>query len=90
LPDFENPGDVGPGTTFTFPFVTIEDVIVFDRHHIGVLNNKQFSVQHRRHVGSDKPDDNEFIVIRVDMPLAIPEHRKDHDDERWDDDEDDR
>lgn len=36
-----------PGTTFAFVFVTIEDVFVFDRHHIGVLNDKQFPVHHR-------------------------------------------
>jgi glycerophosphoryl diester phosphodiesterase len=61
-------GDVGLGTTFAFPFTTIEDVIVFDRHHIGVFNDNNFPFSIGRHVGSGKPDDNEFIVIRLDKP----------------------
>jgi hypothetical protein len=36
------------------------------------------------------PRGSELIVIRLDKPPAIPEHGKDHDDERWDGDEDDR
>ena len=54
------PIDVGRGTTFAFPFTTIEDVIVFDRYHIGVLNDNNFPFSIGRHVGSGKPDDNEF------------------------------
>lgn len=90
LANIENPGDFGLGTTFTFPFAVIEDVIVFDRHHIGVLNDNNFPFSIGHHVGSGKPDDNELIVIRLDKPPVIPEHGKEHDGERWDDDEDDR
>lgn len=61
-------------------------MIVFDRHYIGVLNDNNFPFSIGRHVGSGKPDDNELIVIRLDKPPAIPEHGKDYDDERWDDD----
>lgn len=64
------PGDVGIGEAFAFPFVTIEDVVVFDRKHIGVLNDNNFPFSVGRHVGSGKPDDNEFIVIELDRPLG--------------------
>jgi glycerophosphoryl diester phosphodiesterase len=84
------PDDVGLGTTFAFPFTTIEEVIVFDRHRIGVLNANNFPLSIGHHVGLGKLDDNEFIVVRLDKPLAISEHVKDHDDERWDDEGDDR
>jgi hypothetical protein len=47
-----------------------------------------FSIGH--HVGSGKSDANEFIIVRLDKTLAISEHVKDHDDEWWDDDGDDR
>ena len=64
------PGDVGLGKTFAFPFVTIEDVVVFDRKHIGVLNDNNFPFSVGRHVGSKQPDDNEFIIIRLGRSLG--------------------
>ena len=64
------PGDVGTGTNFAFPFQTIEDVLFFDSKHIGVLNDNNFPFSVGRHIGSGKPDDNEFIVIELDTPLA--------------------
>jgi len=63
------PGDVGLGEIFAFPFVTIEDVLVLDPWHIGVLNDNNFPFSVGRHVGSGRPDDNEFIIIRLDRPL---------------------
>ena len=59
------PGDVGLGFSFAFSFVTIEDIVVFDRKHIGVLNDNNFPFSVGRHVGSGEPDDNEFIIIRL-------------------------
>lgn len=64
------PGDVGLGNPFAFPFVTIEDVIVYDRHTIGVLNDNNYPFSVGRHVGSGTPDDNEFVIIRLDVPLG--------------------
>ena len=64
------PGDVGIGQDFAFPFETIEDVIVFDRKHIGVLNDNNYPFSIGRHVGSSQPDDNEFIIIKLDRPLG--------------------
>lgn len=62
-------GDVGLGggtpSTFAFPFVTIEDVIIIDPTTIGVINDNNFPFSVGRHVGAKKPDDNEFIMIRL-------------------------
>jgi len=63
------PGDVGLGELFAFPFTTIEDVIVLDRWHIGVINDNNFPFSVGRHVGAGLPDDNEFIVIELPKPL---------------------
>lgn len=63
------PGDIGIGRRFAFPFVTIEDVVVLDRKHIGVLNDNNYPFSVGRHMGSGQPDDNEFIVIELDEPL---------------------
>ncbi len=65
LPD---PHDLnGDGSTvFTFPFVTIEDVLVLDPQTLLVMNDNNYP-------GSSKtagvPDPNEFLRIRLDQPL---------------------
>jgi glycerophosphoryl diester phosphodiesterase len=66
------PGDVGIGEHFAFPFTTIESVYVLDRRTIGVLNDNNFPFSVGRHVGSGKPDDNELILIRLEKPLSAP------------------
>lgn len=63
-------GDVGLGKEFAFPFVTIEDVLFFDEKHIGVLNDNNYPFSIGRHAGSGQPDDNEFIVLKLDQPLG--------------------
>ena len=65
------PGDVGLGTHFTFPFTTIEDVVTLGPRYIGVLNDNNYPFSLGRHVGSQKPDDEEFIIIKLDEPLQI-------------------
>lgn len=65
------PSDVGIGTNFAFPFVTIESIFVDDRLHIGVLNDNNFPFSIGRHVGTEQPDDTEFIFLRLDKPLDI-------------------
>ena len=62
-------GDVGLGARFAFPFVTIEGVVVFDRRTIGVLNDNNYPFSVGRHQGTGEPDDNEFILVRLDWPL---------------------
>jgi glycerophosphoryl diester phosphodiesterase len=64
------PGDVGIGTQFAFPFVTIEDVVVLDRNIIGVLNDNNFPFSVGRHITTGQPDDTEFIIIRLEHELG--------------------
>ena len=65
------PGDVGTGVDFAFPFVTIEGVVVLDEKTIGVINDNNYPFSMGRHVGSKQPDDNEFIKIKLDKPLEL-------------------
>ncbi|MFE2752759.1 esterase-like activity of phytase family protein [Actinosynnema sp. NPDC059335] len=53
----------GGGTTFTFPFTTIEDLVILDDRTIGALNDNNFPSSSGRTPG--KPDDNEFITLRL-------------------------
>jgi glycerophosphoryl diester phosphodiesterase len=64
------PGDVGLGTNFAFPFTTIEDVVTLGPRYIGVLNDNNYPFSIGRHVGSQKSDDDEFIIIKLDQPLT--------------------
>ena len=67
LPSF--PGDVGLGNPFAFPFQTIEDVVLLDKRTVLVINDNNFPFSIGRHPGSGKPDDDEFIVLK--LPRAI-------------------
>lgn len=64
-------GDVGLGFNFAFPFVTIEDVVVLDEKTLGVLNDNNYPFSVGRHAGTRQPDDNEFIVIKLNKPLKL-------------------
>jgi glycerophosphoryl diester phosphodiesterase len=66
------PGDVGIGEDFAFPFTTIESVYILDRRTIGILNDNNFPFSVGRHVGSGRPDDTELILVRLDSPLSAP------------------
>jgi hypothetical protein len=64
LMNIANPRKVGGfGETFTFPFVTIEDVVILDDRTLGVLNDNNFPSSSGRTPG--KADNNEFITIRL-------------------------
>ncbi len=64
LLDIANPRGLGGfGETFTFPFTTIEDVVILDDRTIGVLNDNNFPSSSGRTPG--EPDDNEFITLRL-------------------------
>ncbi|WP_422769027.1 esterase-like activity of phytase family protein [Plantactinospora sp. WMMC1484] len=68
LMNIANPKRVGGfGRTFTFPFQTIEDVVILDDRTIAVLNDNNFPFSNGRTPG--QPDDNEFIVIKLDHDL---------------------
>ncbi|MFD7659245.1 esterase-like activity of phytase family protein [Actinosynnema sp. NPDC059797] len=69
LLDIANPRRLGGfGERFTFPFTTIEDVVVLDDRTIGVLNDNNFPSSSGRSPG--RPDDNEFITLRLDEALG--------------------
>ena len=69
LLDIRDPRNIGgQGPRFTFPFVTIESVIPMGPRAIGVLNDNNFPFSAGRTPGV--PDNNEFIVIRLDEPLT--------------------
>jgi hypothetical protein len=62
-------------TTFDFPFVTIEDVLILDANTLLVINDNNYPGNGgRTRVG---PDSTEFIRIGLDAPLniaaAVPE-----------------
>ncbi|WP_327007893.1 esterase-like activity of phytase family protein [Dactylosporangium sp. NBC_01737] len=57
----------GTAETFTFPFQTIEDVVILDDRTLGVVNDNNFPFSNGRTPG--KADDNEFITIRLTDPL---------------------
>jgi hypothetical protein len=62
-----DPGDIGLGDPFAFPFVTIEDVVIIDSSTLGVLNDNNYPFSTGRN--PNKPDDNEFILVRLDETL---------------------
>jgi hypothetical protein len=68
LLDIANPKGLGGfGETFRFPFQTIEDVALLDDRTLAVLNDNNFPFSSGRTPG--KPDDNEFITIRLTSRL---------------------
>ncbi|MFC4586058.1 esterase-like activity of phytase family protein [Sphaerisporangium corydalis] len=69
LLDLANPRGVGGfGTTFRFPFQTIEDVVILDDSTLGLLNDNNFPFSSGRTPG--KADDNEFITVRLSRSLG--------------------
>ncbi|HKQ69525.1 MAG TPA: hypothetical protein VJT73_09305 [Polyangiaceae bacterium] len=58
-------GDVGLGNPFSFPFVTIESVLVLAPNLIAVTNDNNYPGSIGRHKGLNLPDDNEFILIKL-------------------------
>ncbi|MFC7358650.1 esterase-like activity of phytase family protein [Nocardioides astragali] len=70
LMDVRNPRRLGGnGSTFTFPYVTIEDVEIIDQQTIAVMNDNNFPAMGGR--GADVPDVNELLQIRLDEPLKV-------------------
>jgi hypothetical protein len=56
-------GNGRTNTVFTFPFVTIEDVLVLDNNRLLVINDNNYPGSAGREFGVS--DNNEFIVIHV-------------------------
>ena len=68
IPD---PNDIGGlGETFSFPFVTIESIAVFDDNTIAVVNDNNYPFSLGRHLAEGAPDDTELILIRFQERLA--------------------
>ena len=60
-------------TVFTFPFVTIEDVLVLDNNRLLVINDNNYPGSAGREFGVS--DNNEFIVLHVAPLLDCDERR---------------
>ena len=77
LMNIYDPRDVaGTGrtnTSFTFPFVTIEDVLVLDNHRLLVINDNNYPGSAGREFGVS--DNNEFIVLHVAPLLECDDER---------------
>jgi len=56
----------------------VEDVVVLGPRTIGVINDNNYPFSIGRHVGTGDPDDNEFIVIRLDETLERRRHHHHH------------
>ncbi|MEV0895500.1 esterase-like activity of phytase family protein [Actinoplanes sp. NPDC049802] len=57
----------GPGERFTFPFQTIEDVVILDEKTVAVLNDNNFPFSSGRTAGV--ADNNEWITIALPSSL---------------------
>lgn len=55
-------------STFTFPFVTIEDVLVLDATTLLVINDNNYPGSSR---DEGQPDPTEFLLIVLDKPLPL-------------------
>jgi glycerophosphoryl diester phosphodiesterase len=64
------PGDVGLGNPFSFPFVTIEDIVIESNREVTVLNDNNYPFSVGRHFGAGQPDDNELIRLRLGQPIV--------------------
>lgn len=79
-------GDGKTQTVFTFPFVTIEDLLVLDNNRLLVINDNNYPGSAGREFGV--PDNDEFIVIHTAPLLDDKDCREDDrkDDRRHDHD----
>jgi hypothetical protein len=57
-------------TTFNFPFVTIEDVLIIDQNTLLVLNDNNYPGSSGRAFGVS--DNNEFILVSLTQPVPEP------------------
>ncbi|QDQ28421.1 hypothetical protein FNU76_19810 [Chitinimonas arctica] len=64
-------GDIGLGNPFAMPFNTIENVVVIDPQTLGVMDDNNYPFSVGRHMGSKRPDDSEFVLIRLAKPLRL-------------------
>jgi hypothetical protein len=68
LLDIHDPHDLNQDgeTTFTFPFWTIEGLVVINRTTLGIVNDNNYPQGQARDSSARHPDNNEFIYIEVE------------------------
>ena len=68
LLDIEDPHDLNQdgSTHFSFPFWTIEGLVVLNRTTLGIVNDNNYPLGQARDNTGTQPDNNEFILIEVD------------------------
>lgn len=71
LLNIADPNNLASDGIFTFPFVTIEDVIVLDETTILVANDNNYPGTGGR--GADVKDNNEIIWLQLATPLTLAE-----------------
>jgi hypothetical protein len=73
LMNIADPDDLnGDGsTTFTFPFVTIESVLLVDWDKLLITNDNNFPFSNGRTAGV--ADNNEFMLLQLTQPVPEPE-----------------
>lgn len=71
LLNIADPNNLASDGVFTFPFVTIEDVLVLDETTILVANDNNYPGTGGR--GADVKDNNEIIWLKLATPLNLAE-----------------
>jgi glycerophosphoryl diester phosphodiesterase len=69
LLNIADPNNLASDGVFTFPFVTIEDVIVLDENTILVANDNNYPATGGR--GADVKDNTEIIWLKLATPLVL-------------------
>jgi glycerophosphoryl diester phosphodiesterase len=71
LLNIQDPNDLNKdgSNKFTFPFVTIEDVLVVDNNTIVVANDNNYPFSSGR--SATAADNNEMIVLNLEKPLEV-------------------
>ncbi len=67
LLDIEDPSDLNQdgNRRFTFPFQTIEGLVIINQTIVGLVNDNNYPFGHARWPDAAPPDNNEFILIEV-------------------------
>ena len=68
LLDIKDPHDLNRdgNQQFSFPFWTIEGLVVINRTTLGIVNDNNYPLGQARDSSGTQPDDNEFIFIEVE------------------------
>jgi hypothetical protein len=64
IPDPQDVGGTGAGS-LSFPFQTTESLVVIDDSTVGIVNDNNYPFSVGRHIETGRPDDTEFILLRL-------------------------